>query len=469
MYPNEKTPLLTKPIKILLMLVLVLIVVFFGVGFIKERFYEGNIEVITSLKGAKISATTLSSFGSNAQTYSLINKTTIPLNATSYIVSVVGQNGSAERTVTLHPGSTKTITINPLNTLPDNPVTSLNSPYFGVGNSYIDYLGGNSTKLIQINSQNQISLLSSIGFSSFKWGGSGVGVAQSKNNSLYLINNASVSQIPTDNISLSPFSSYSVSSSGKIYFTSGNIVYSYSPEAGVKRFFNTSSSNVTVFAGNDGVLVADGSKNHTSINLINNSGVTQSSASISSYSYALSPNNDLVASSADPLGKIYNSKLKAIATIPNINPSDLEWLNNNTLLYVSGFGVWSYNVKSASSILLINTGKRAVVSLELGPSKNNIYLSLEGTGTSKTTSSILKYSLKNQPVSLLALKLYRHLPWLVTSCLYDFINLSSPALVVRSFYSNVSQCAGLTQPLSQFGINTTNMPIYFSNIQATSL
>lgn len=469
MYPDEKIPLLTKPIRFLLLLVLVLVVIFFGVGLIKREFYVGNLEVITSLKGAKISATTLSSYGDNTQTYSLTNKNTISLNATTYIVSVVAQSGSAERTVTLQAGSNKTLTINPSNTLPDNPVTSLNAPYFGVGNSYIDYLGGNSSKLIQINDQNQLSLLSSVSFSSFDWSGSGVGVAQSKNGDLYVVNGGSVSQVPTANLSLDSSSSYSATSNGMVYFTSGNNIFSYSPAGGVKMFFNASAPNATIFAGNGSVLIATNPRNHPSLKLVSNSGAVLSSAPISSYGYALSPNNNLIASSASPLGKIYSTKLNVIATIPNLDPTDLVWLNNNTLLYVSGFGVWSYDVNSASANLLINTEKRAVVSLGLSPNRNYIYLSLEGTGTSKTTSSIVKYGLKDQPVSSLALNLYQHLPWLITSCLFDFVNLSSPAIVVRSFYPDVSQCANLGQSLSQFGINTNTIPLYFSNLQATSL
>jgi hypothetical protein len=348
------------------------------------------------------------------------------------------------------------------------PVADQDAEDIVASDNELVYLNADDGNLYKIDSDNNLSVVnSSQTFLTIKWADTSFGVGQGNDGRLYAINNGSVSLLNV------PFSyntgpvSFAVSPSKQVYVSYGADVYIGSQNGSYKKIYMATTSTPALSAGTNHVDVADGTLDQSipvkpDIAIVNTSGkyirkIIDSSNSL------LSPNDNYLAIQDESgIAEVYNKSLEQPVTLPrpvnNTAITHITWLNDNTILYSSGYQLWEYNVPQQQGELLANMPlDDSITGLSINKDRSYGYIT---TADSNGNNQVMwRVGLKGQTGSALVNQLQQILPVYEQPYQLSYVNFSGTPVVdisqVTSGTQNPQQLA--TQELQSLGVDTSQL------------
>lgn len=332
--------------------------------------------------------------------------------------------------------------------LPVEPVAYQNTHDVVAGGTGLVYLDAGDENLHKINNQNNLVTVSSTQqFQSVKWADDAFGVGQDDNGHLYTINDASVSKLGV------PFSyggkavGFDVSRDKKIYVSYGADIYAGDQNGNFKQVYTSDSSSPVLAAGANQVAIAgevegqDAGASQPLLAIVSpSSTVVKKSGQGEIRKLALSPSGQYLVSVNESYASVYDSSLRQIATVPASSSVDyVGWLDNNSFLYTSKDGLWSYDLASQKAELLANMPFVAgsITGLEVSGDRSYAYLTTGGSSVSNNYA-ILRVGLKGQHVPDYISKLQGVLPLTLNDCSLSLVNFAQPATILVESFPNTS-------------------------------
>ncbi len=422
-------------VPIVLAVVAALILLVSGGEWLYHYFTTGNLVVTTNSKYTDISVLPVSNKSNVSRQGS--GSLAVSLHTGEYYVSVEnGSNGTSQYVKVKGRNATTRISLQTAKPSGIAPVVYGNLQNVAADSSHLAYLD-QTTGIHYIDTSNNDSVVPNTnGFLSAAWASPTYGVGLDSSQGLFVINNTSVTPL-TSPVSASDSAGtlYAVTPNRTIYVASGSALYSGTASSGLKQIYTNKSSNDALAAGNNEVASITTGLNGTKpqVVVVRKDGKTAHKnfdASITGWS-PWSPGDKYIAILAGRTGRIFDTSLHPVASIPESSISYATWLDDNTLLYSVGSELWSYSVAQQRSQIIGNAPlNEQIKSLSVSTDKTAIYLTTLDSYTNQV-DAIRRINLKGQPVPDVVYRLQLLLPITENDYSISMVNFAgTPTIVV---------------------------------------
>jgi hypothetical protein len=384
---------------------------------------------------------TLDEGSSNANPYtnSAQHELSANLKKGSYEILVANKSSSISQFIEVKGHKKLSFTLNP-------PKTATPEPVYGGGAAgllaegsqllFID-LAGNT--LSKIDAQNNLTTLDRARqYVNVKWSNSSLGIALSKDNNLFIIQNGSPKPLSL------PFSasddtiiSYDIAKDGTVYVGGKKAVYKGLPDGSFKQIYTANTNNPLVYAANNKVAIVDSSDDEDSIAVVDSSGKT-SKKDIEASEAAWSPDGSKLLLSGDFGHKLFDSNLKEISTI-RISAERVRWQNDHNLLYGIANQLWIYDTSNNRAQIIANmpsglAGDGTVGDIFTTPDNSYVYVTSQKVDLTNKANQyqLFRVGLNNQTVPNFLNSLNIFLPETIDeACSLNFVNFIRPSITAR--------------------------------------
>lgn len=449
-------------IRIVLLLLLLVVILVVGL-WLRSYLSKGSIIINTNQSAATITLSQAPSSSTTSQrlaSYKLIAGHSRRLPAGTYTAEVQKTGQATAAQVTIKARQSTAYTLNLTNAPIATPVADVDTNAFAVGATSIIYAYHGSGALAEITSNNTLqSLNTPVMFSTIAWASSSYGIGQSTGGGLFLIANGIVSPIANTPATIS---SFAVAPNKQIYVASRNTIYVGSATTNFTKLYTAPSANFSMAPSTNGlsILLRDTHLvlgDSVRIMSIGASGNVTSSTQAHANSAVWSPQGTYLATASNTDTEIYSATLQPVTLIPTNSVTNIFWLTNHVLLYVTGSQLWEYSLTTGQAHIVANTlNNQAISYLTVGPGKTTAYFSAQYNAGATTNAIIEKASLNGtSPTETSALNAQEYLPYLASTCLLSLVNFTAP--VIQSYGgAPFDNCQQLAQAyLQQVGLNSS--------------
>jgi hypothetical protein len=237
-------------------------------------------------------------------------------------------------------------------------------------------------------------------------------------------------------------------------------VYSGTDSGTFTRIYDDRPDNATLAAGNNQVsIIASGfgtAKPEAIVVTKDGRAVSKTFDTPITGSSSWSPSSTYEAVVSGTNGEIFDSSLKAVATIPQGNITRMDWLDDDTLFYSIGSQLWSYKISSQQSQLVANMplGEQ-VLGVTVGQDKSYVYMTTSQTGLGQV-DAIRRIGLKQQSAPAAIYNLQTILPLNEAGYFIGLVNFSGPPTIVV-YTADGSNSSGSLQAAEQTLQGMTNI------------
>lgn len=297
-----------------------------------------------------------------------VGKLTAHIKAGKYYVKVSDGVNTVDKYIDIKKKEKININLNPTAATVSEPVIDERVVSAAANASQLSFLSDLGV-INYINNQNIVSRISSNNYKSALWANASFGIAQDRNNNLFVIENNQASQINVpDNIKASNYS-ISLSKNKNIYLWNTVDVYIMTGSSFNKVFSSPDKVINGVFASTNNIAVTTSAFNKNdvtteekesvdlevdnTVTLVNNNGTKMAQKDeIELYEANISPDGKLFAFTNDEGTQIYNDKLEQQIILPDTNVNNLVWIDNTRLLYSIEAKIIEYKTDSKESFVL---------------------------------------------------------------------------------------------------------------------
>jgi hypothetical protein len=336
-----------------------------------------------------------------------------------------------------------------------------------------------SSSLQFLNNDHHLGILSADGSISIvspdktlygiKWASAQIGIVRDSLNNLYVINGgslvpASLPFAPDKNKSLS----YSVSTSGQIYVSQGNVVYKYSA-GGWSQAYGSSRSILNLAANDNGVAVIEGSADKNpdgegEIVLIDGAGHAKHTG-IDGQGIDYSRSGRYLSVLNDQGLNIYGNDLVKLGSLPLAGSAVYAWGIKDQFYYSQGGSIWIFNIGSRLSKQLSSApGQARIGGIYTGDSSDYVYFSADRVGVNADPGStqLFKAGLSKPGSDSSTGGISAFLPASLDECYMDYVNISRPVITLEPFSNSLAGgCLGSAKSkLAQYGIDPNKFSFY---------
>lgn len=422
-----------RPWRRYIVLAALVIIVIIVVAIIDHYLSTGTISV--SAGGQQTTITIASADATQAKGKPVLkqaaNRLSARLPAGQYIVGAQGHVATITKTVTLKARQSLKITLKLPGVSNPEPIASADAVDLSASDAQLFYINQTLPVLDSIDAQNDITAIGpNVALQSVKWATAGYGVGQDTAGNLYLVNNGSLAPLtlPATN----PQIHYAISPGRQIYVAVGKDIYFDSGTGSFQKIYSADQAPAQLAATNDSVAVISPPKGGIQspiLTIVSSSGRVVAQGSVNGSQAVWSPDGREVAIVSFGGGiQIMDTSVKQVASLPS-GGTGVVWLNDNTLLYSSGNGIWSYNLNSKNSSLVANLPPdNNINELALDTNKNYIYLTMQDASGN---SNIERVGLLGQKPAAISYQLNVFFPdTSVEGCAMDYASFASPTIIV---------------------------------------
>jgi hypothetical protein len=312
---------------------------------------------------------------------------------------------------------------------------------------------------------------------SAKWSTVGLGIAEDKNNALFLVSNNALSPIKLPfNNSRNQFLGYDVAKNGQTYIINSKDLYAGNLGNNFKKIYSSSNGFRLVAAATDKVAVASGNvtpqvdeggaatsagTNPGYVTVINGASKAHEIRRFAS-SIAWSPGGNYLLVSGVSGNAVFDSSLHQVASISVNNAALITWLNNNDLLYSIDSQLWLYSIKTGQS--------EKLTALAMNDSLTAIYPSSDGSyvyfsADNGEQAEVYRLGLAGQTSNNSLTSLSIFLPETLGSCHLNYLIFNQPLfLITYPPGSSAQNCQILAQgTLQTYGLDVSQF--HYQSIQ----
>lgn len=376
---------------------------------------------------------------------------TAHLSAGSYAVTVAGQNSSVVRIISLGWRQNMTYSLGPPVFLSTEAVASRNAADLSANSSSLYFLNPDTSNLQKITSQNlQVPIAPNINFTSVQWFSTGYGVGQDSSGKLYVIQHDSAHQLAAPK----SVRFFATTPDQHIYLATTHDLYYGSPSGTFQKIYALRSGLTAMVASSSSVTLLYKS----SVQMVTPQGRPTKSAALQLSTGSWSPDGTKFATISSAGGQIFDNNLHTLTPLPGDTPSNVAWLDNNTLLYGVGSELWQFSLTNHLATTVASPDSSAdIVSLAVDAPNHAVYLS---TLNSDSSSVLYRVWLNNKQPALAAARLSQYFPQNVGECYAEFINFTQPSLSLTSGDPSPAACApDITAILQSVGLATDAVQI----------
>lgn len=383
-----------------------------------------------------------------------------------YVVTARNNASSVKQTITVKAGPEIKINLAFASILPLEMVAALPAANFIDNGRDFQFIHLDANTLTHINQQNQISMIKNYNFRNIKWADTTFGAGLASTGKFYLIKNL-VPEILDVPFSSTNNSSLVIAPNQDIYVSNGTIVYRYH-EGKFTKIFETKHSVNVMAASNDAVIVLEGGESKTGakadegyIVRINLNGQTKKVEG-ESYDSEWSPDGSKFIINGDEGTTVLSKDLKKLIQLPQSNVNSPVWLDDNTLAFSIGSGLWRFDVSTGLSQQIASNPNLTFTRNYLSKDGTYLYVTTQNFRDGKN-QSIQRVGLKGQKVTPVASILGIILPNTVGQCQLSYINFTAPTVVVRGPQASAAACTQSAQKyLQTYRVDTKALGLSFS-------
>ena len=395
---------------------------------------------------------------------------TVRVSPGAYGVTVSGRTSTTKKTVTLEARHNQRYAINLRNLSDAEPVLSFGAYGITADNNRLFFVDMRDNLLYQVQSNGPATAVdSNLKFSSVKWHSPGYGVALSLNkDALYTIKDGQVARLKL------PFSSghidYDFTIDQTLLVTDGSVIYQQLASGNYSKLYSAVNSSIfSLTAGNNRLLVGQNKTTaktgDDAIYLILDEHGKQlaSRTGLSLYNARWSPDGKVLVVSSPSDTTLYGDRFEVVGQLPDKNVLGLAWLDDNTLMYGLGDGLYRYDLGSKTGYQLLKvTGNSGVSGVYPNQDGSQIYFLTEVSGRGNGQAyAVMRASLSTPPNSVV-FTIGAFFPLQFDQCTVDFINFIRPAIAITPYGPTVAAgCQQQTKTLlNKAGVAETNYSFY---------
>jgi hypothetical protein len=431
------------------------LVVLFVFGYFAVLFItSGSLAITTGSSSASITVTSvppLQKQTAEQGTKPAVRKTgtgtlSIRVHAGSYIVTV--QNGTSQESRLVKVGwlSSTSITLKPASLTATEPVLYESVQNVAADANRMIYLNNDFNGIEYVNTQNQdVKINGNAYFTSVQWADPYYGVAQDNNGRLYVINGDTSTplQSPIANQVSDSGASYAVAPNRTIYIAFGSRVYRGTGGGNFSQINALFDSSDSLVAANNQVMIINpnlgGSSDSGTATVV----TTSDKVITKNFGYPVggwtpwSQSGKYIEISVDSIPEIFDASLHRVGNIPSLPAISIgTWSGDNTLYYVAGGQLWSYDLPQNDTKLIAEApDDKAIQGLTVSSDGSYVYASASNNNDTYPRI-VFRVGLKGQGVSSDLNDLQSVLPVntsTFTIGLRNFSSASQPVIAVTAY------------------------------------
>ncbi len=446
-------------------LAMLLIVVILFIYMLVSHLTNGHITVNTDSPNNVIS---LIKIDENGQQTTLDSSQGVQLKVTvpggKYEISVNNRSSGITKNIAIQARHSATYQLNI--PTPIEPVSVLSAGALGVAadKQQMFYLDSNTSTVYRLADSGTPEATGTTALDSAQWANTSFGIGQDSSNNLYVIRNGGVSPLP---VPFGPSSgvsvSYSVSSSGLVYVSSGGSIYAGQYGESFHKVFSVDSDKLELFAGSNklAIVASVGDKgDNDNIILVDASGKRLTSKTTNAASASWSPDGKQLAVISDwASGTIYDTSLNKVADLGN-SLGSVVWLNSSALLYSRAQDLWKYDVRQGTGQILSSApGGEQISGLFLSDDRSSVFLTAQSQNSAHILLRVgLTQQTQNVPAYYSGLNIL--FPSYTGQCSFSYTNFLHPVLLITA-WSNTDTCLDAAKE----ELKADNLPISGFDIQ----
>jgi hypothetical protein len=421
----------TSPRRAIIYSLVIILVVVFALSWLASYFGSGKVIISTNVKDNSIEIKKIKENKTVAQSKGSL-EAKLPVG--EYVAFVSDRRSSNKQIIHIKAHHSATYNINIQKLIDPEPVLPFGAYGIVADSATMFYADMRDNLLYKLDSQNPPHAVSSdITFSNIKWQNVGYGVALSKDEkSLYSIRGGVLAPISL------PFGAtqlyFDLSPDGHLLVANNKSIYSKSVDGGFNKIFTADKDDTitSLGASNNNVLVrfepgeSSGDESKTIV-LDTRGSIVAKVDDFSAYTYRWSPDGKILAVTNDSGTILYDTHLKQIDSLPDINVLGLTWLKDGTLLYGVGANLFGYNVNDKLSYQVSTAALGDSVSgVYISQDRSQLYIVSESANASNR--KIVRANL-NKGAPDYAKQLGIFLPLQLNDCYVSYINFVQPLAV----------------------------------------
>lgn len=397
--------------------------------------------------------------------------------AGTYTVSVNPKGGSSiQQVVAIKARESKTVTL-ALKKLADaEPVSSRDPVNLVVDTVSASFLDTANNNLYHVGPDGSETLLDSThNFVSVRWSDPSYGIAQDKENNLYVIEGAVIQplDLPSTFAKQSDSVSFSVSGDRTIYVSDGNTIFRgaagkdyrqvYQPARELTPISLISVKHGTILAKKSGAASARGDSDDAGEYIVIDESEKAHTRKGLTYVASLSPDGKYIALSGNSVNQVFDTTFKKVIDLPTGGLTSPDWLNDYTVVYGVTSALWKFDIHSGHATQLANLNNIGYVSqTTVDQAGKYVYMRIQKTNGSDGFQ-LERVSLTGRPFSSTMVKLSVFLPNIVDACSLGYENFTKPTVVVHGSADLQNDCILKAQDyLRLYNVKDPTLNITFS-------
>jgi hypothetical protein len=433
---------------------------------------QGHLAVTTNNSNAVIAVVKSSGTSKQTTVATAQGQLSKSLSGGEYEILVSNQTESASREVTVKARHSNVYHIDLPNQIAAQSVLPDGAASLTTDGTQLLYVNFDTGLLSQLESSGIPSVVDPLhSFSSVKWADPTFGVGQTTEGQLLVINNETVGALKV------PFSykndvtvSYSVSSTGMVFVSSGNTIYAGQYGSNFHKYFTASSNSPLLFAGASKLAVLDSvGEDENKLTIVSHGG-SAITKEVNAGGVVWAPNDQELVTTGDGnnTGAIYTAALQRVINLPGDSTQEVGlngavWLNNNDLIYGRTQGLWEYNQKTGQAGILASTPEQeTIINAFLDQARSYVYFTAANQSNGHILLRVgLTAQTQKPPAYTSGLSVL--FPSSTDQCSFSYSDFSHLDLIISNWV-NQSYCMSTAQAqLEEYDLPVSGFNIIFGN------
>lgn len=435
MQPNDRT-VLRKP---LIALVVVLFLWLLGV-WLYNTLTTAHVSVQTNNPNYYVSVTALKN-GVEDSSHEQQGQYRLSANVSpgTYKVAAFNHSSVVSKIITVRARQHLAITLNLIGASTPSPVYGSNVTDLAASGSQLTFIDSDGL-LTSIAGDGAVNKLSSgATVASAKWASATLGIARSRGDDFYVVNNGGVTKL---NLPFMPppnsIVNYDVLGDGEIYVTSGGDIYKGDPSGAFTRLYSSKGAILSMSASSSTIAIAESNNPNSpdpegSVKLINVATGHATNTSVTASSLGWSRDGKYLLLADESGQEIFTATMKRLAVLPS-STTGYAWGNDDEFFYGQGGSLMMYSLNSGQSVKLADMPSQGTIS-GIYPDFGGDYVYVAAsvaTVASDTASNgqLFRVGLKGQQVNSSYGSLAILFPANIQSCSFNYTNFSQPLILI---------------------------------------